>query len=110
MASAAARAQLRVGFEVAGEAFRDAFPGAVLSGGDFYRFLTLSRQHAGPRQDLDTLAALFAQVDLLGLSAADAARVQQRLASDFASGAALSGFDAPVVAAAVAASPVGLVR
>jgi hypothetical protein len=110
VSSAAARVQLRLGFGVAGEAFRDAFPGAALSGADFYRFLAVSRQHAEPRQDLDTLAALFAQVDLLGLSAADAARVQQRLASDFASAAALPGFDAPVVAAAVAASPVGLVR
>ena len=110
VASAAARVHLRVGFQVAGEAFRETYPDAVLSGAGFYRFLARSDLYAGPREDLDTLAELFAQVDLLGLPPVDAAIVQERLALDFASAAALPGFDVPVVVAAVEASPVGLLR
>ena len=95
---------------MAGEAFGQAYPGAALSGEDFYRFLARSNLHAGPRADLDNLAELFAQVDLLGLPAPDAALVQLRLARDFARAAALPGFESPAVVAAVETSPVGLLR
>ena len=110
VSGAEARLHLRASFQVAGDAFRALFPETAFSGRVFYDFLAASEVFAETRGDLDNLAELFAQVELLGLTPLDAAVVQERLALEFASAAALPGFDAPAVVAAVQASPIGLLR
>jgi hypothetical protein len=81
-----------------------------LDGSDFYAFLAASDLFEDARSEIDSLAGLLVQVDLLGLSPEDTRAVQLEIATSFAAATSLRGFDVVAVLDAVDASPIGLVE
>jgi filamentous hemagglutinin family protein len=103
------RVRLRATFAVAARAYRER--GARgLDGSDFYAFLAASDLFEDARSEIDSLAGLLVQVDLLGLSPEDTRAVQLEIATSFAAATSLRGFDVAAVLDAVDASPIGLVE
>jgi len=102
-----ARAQLVAAFAPVERAWRRiAGPGPV-QGEALYRLLAAEPGLAEARGRVDRLAALLAQVSLLGLPTEDTGRVQGALAADFAAATGMAGLDARAVLTAAGTSPVG---
>jgi filamentous hemagglutinin family protein len=101
-----AHARLRATFAVAARRYRESGARGI-EGAAFYRFLAQSELHGEARREIDTLAVLFTQVELLGMSDDDTAAARRAIAGDFARAVALPGFDADAILAAAAESPIG---
>ena len=108
IASPDGRARLRASLMLALGAYRATAAGSGVDGAGFYAFLRRSPAHAQAREQLDALARLFAEVEMLGLTEADARGVQNALADEFARAAGEPGLSAAALIEAVRASGIGL--
>jgi hypothetical protein len=108
VASSDARARLRAAFKLAVSAYRERTGGAGVDGARFYSFLRESPAHGETLEQLNELARLFAEIEMLGLSEADTHSVQRALAEEFVEAAGEPGLGADAVIDAVRASAIGL--
>jgi filamentous hemagglutinin family protein len=102
IAGADARARLRAAFKLAVRDYRERTGDAGVDGARLYSFLRESLEQ------LNELARLFAEIEMLGMSEADTRSVQRALAEEFAGAAGQPGLDADAVLDAVRASAIGL--
>ena len=113
VASSGAGQRLRAAFASAGAGFAatQEWHDVSLNGEAFYHYLESAPEAQQPAlASVRELAWLFTQIELLGLADADTRRLQRTLAEEFATAANLQGLSADAVAAAVDASPIGLIR
>jgi hypothetical protein len=108
VASSDARARLRAAFKLAVSAYRQRAGGGDVDGARLYAFLRESPAHAETLEQLNELARLFAEIEMLGLPEADTRSVQRALAEEFAEAAGEPGLGADAVIDAVRASAIGL--
>jgi hypothetical protein len=108
VASPDARARLRGAFKLAVRDYRERTGDAGVNGARFYSFLRESPGQGETLEQLNELARLFAEIEMLGMSETDTRSVQRALAEEFAEAAGEPGFDADAVLDAVRASAIGL--
>ena len=101
-----ARARLRAAFSLAVREYRERTGDAEVNGARFYGFLRQSPGQRETLEQLNELARLFVEIEMLGMSEADTRSVQRALAEAFAEAA--GGLDADAVIDAVRASAIGL--
>jgi hypothetical protein len=108
VASSDARARLRAAFKLAVRDYRERTGDAGVNGARFYSFLRESPGQGETLDQLNELARLFAEIEMLGMSEVDTQLVERALAEEFAEAAGEPGFDADAVLDAVRASAIGL--
>jgi filamentous hemagglutinin family protein len=101
-----ARARLRAAFGLAVREYRALTGASEVDGARFYGFLRQSPGQRETLEQLNELARLFVEIEMLGMSEADAHAVQRALAEAFAEAA--GELDADAVTDAVRASAIGL--
>lgn len=102
------RARLRASFKLATRDYRAQETSASLDGAQFYAFLRTSRAHEVALAQLNELARIFTEIEMLGLEASDSAALQHALAEEFAEVIGEPDFDANDVIEATRASGIGL--
>jgi hypothetical protein len=101
-----ARARLRAAFTLAVRDYRASTGAAEVDGARFYGFLRESPGQSETLEQLNELARLFVEIEMLGMPEADTYSVQRALAESFAEAA--GGLDADAVMDAVRTSAIGL--
>lgn len=109
VASSDARARLRASFGLALRAFRESGVAAgPVDGARLYAFLYASPPYREILEEVNELARLFTEIEMLGLTADDTRAVERAVAEAFAASVGDPEFDADTVLDAVRASGIGL--